>query len=203
MSEEVFDLVTGGSVKLLECNRKVFAYASVEPLQLKGKCNLNVCIPQTKKSLRAKFYVTQGEAATLLSREASELLGVLRVGVSVNNCDVVKGSCANVPQADRKASLKARFPQVFQGLGKFKGYQLRLRIYETVRPVAQPVRRIPFTRGEKVTQKLDVGYRSIEAFECYCGFILTPSFRRSTDHQIIITDDAVDRRKLGVNIEPQ
>ena len=26
----------------------------------------------------------------------------------------------------------------------------------------------------------DVGYRSIEAFECYCGSILTPSFRRST-----------------------
>ena len=148
MSEEVFDLVTEGSAKLLECNRKVFAYASVEPLQLKGKCNLNVCIPQTKKSLRAKFYVTQGKAATLLSREASELLGVLRVGVSVNNCDVIKGSCANVPQADRKASLKARFPQVFQGLGKLKRYQLRLHIDETVRPVAQPVRRIPFSRRE-------------------------------------------------------
>ena len=50
----------------------------------------------------------------------------------------------------------------------------------------------------------DVGYRSIEAFECYCGSILTPSFRRSTassgDDAV---DDAVDRRKLGVNIEPQ
>ena len=86
------------------------AYASVEPLQLKGKCNLNVCIPQTTKTLRAKFYITQGKAATLLSREASELLGVLRVGIPVNNCDVIKGSCANAAQADRKASLKARFP---------------------------------------------------------------------------------------------
>ena len=36
------------------------------------------------------------------------------------------------------------------------------------------------------------GYRSIEAFKCYCGSLLTPSFRR-----------AVDRRKLGVNKEPQ
>ena len=26
----------------------------------------------------------------------------------------------------------------------------------------------------------DVGYRSIEAFKCYCGSLLTPSFRRST-----------------------
>ena len=58
MSEEVFDIVTGGSVKLLECNRRVFAYASVEPLQLKGKCDLSVRIPQTKNSLEAEFYVT-------------------------------------------------------------------------------------------------------------------------------------------------
>ena len=78
-----------------------------------------------------------------------------RVGSPVNNHDAIKGSSANAPQADRKASLKARFPQVFQGLGKLKGYQLKLHIDETVRPVAQPVRRIPFSRREKVTQKLD------------------------------------------------
>ena len=146
MSEEVFDLVAGGSVKLLECNKRVFVYASVEPLQLKRKCSLYVCITQTRKALRGEFYVTQGKAATLLGREASELLTVLRVGIPVNNCDVIKGSYANAPQADRKASLKARFPQVFQGLGKLKGYQLKLHIDETVRPVAQPARRIPFSR---------------------------------------------------------
>ena len=81
----VLDLVTGGSVKLLACKKRVFAYASVEPLQLKGKCNLNVCIPQTQKSFKGEFYVTQGKAATLLGRDASELLGVLRVGIPVNN----------------------------------------------------------------------------------------------------------------------
>ena len=150
----MFDLVTGGSVKLLVCNKRVFTYASVEPLQL--KCNLNVCIPQTQKSLKAEFYVTQGKAATLLGRDASGLLGVLRVGIPVNNCDVKPdSSSANAPQVNRKASLRARFPQVFQGLGKLRGYQLKLHIDETVRPVAQPVRRTPFSRREKVTEKLD------------------------------------------------
>lgn len=42
MSEEVFNLVTGSNVKLLECNKRDFAYASEEPLQIKGKCNLEV-----------------------------------------------------------------------------------------------------------------------------------------------------------------
>lgn len=32
----------------------------------------------------------------------------------------------NAKQADRKASIKAKFPNVFQGLGKLKGYQLKL-----------------------------------------------------------------------------
>ena len=164
MPEEVFDHVTGGSVKLLECSRGVFAYASVEPPKPKGKYSLNVCIPQTKKFLRAESYVAQGKAATLLGREASELLGVLRVGIPVNSCDVIQGSCANAPRADRKASLKARFPQVFQGLGKLKGYQLKLHIDETVRLVAQPVRRIPFSRREKVIQKLD-GVMKLDVIE--------------------------------------
>ena len=156
MSEEVFDLVTGGNVKLSECNKRVFAYASVEPLQLKGKCNLNVRVPQTQKSLIAEFYVTHGKAATLLGRDASELLGVLRVGIPVNSCDVKSDDASNnLKQADRKASLRAKFPKVFQGLGKLKGYQLKLHINEKVRPVAQPLRRIPFSRREKVTEKLE------------------------------------------------
>ena len=129
MSEEVFNLVTGGNGNLVECNKRVFAYASQEPLQLKGKCNLNVRVPQTQKSLSTEFYVTYGKAATLLARDASEFLGVLRVDIPVNNCDVQSdGTSKNPKQADRKASLRAKFLKVFQGLGKLKGYQLKLHI---------------------------------------------------------------------------
>ena len=56
-----------------------------------------------------------GKAATLLGRDASELLGV-------NGCDVESDGASNNPkQADRKASLRAKFPKVFQVLGKLKG----------------------------------------------------------------------------------
>ena len=43
----MFNSVTGGRVKVLECTKKVYAYASVEPLQLKGKCILSVGVPQS------------------------------------------------------------------------------------------------------------------------------------------------------------
>ena len=156
MSEEMFNVVTGGNARLLECNKRVYAYASVEPLQLKGMYSFNVKVPQTHKSLYTEFYVMRGNAGTLLGREASELLVVLRVGVSINSCDVKSDEMENLANLiDRKALLKTKFPKVFQGLGKLKGYQLKLHIDENVQPVAQPVRRVPFSRRAKVTEKLE------------------------------------------------
>ena len=49
----------------------------------------------------------------------------------------------------------SKFPNVFQGLGKLQGYQLKLHIDENVQPVAQPVHRIPFSTRAKVTEKLE------------------------------------------------
>lgn len=44
---------------------------------------------------------------------------------------------------------------MFSGVGKLKDYQLKLHINKDVKPVAQPVRRLPFGLREKVDQKLD------------------------------------------------
>ena len=139
ISEKVFNYVIQGRASLSETSKKVFTYGSVEPLQIKGVCSLTVSEPQTGKSIVADFFVTPGKATTLLGRKASEFLGVLRVGVSINTCDV---------KPDRKAALREKFPNVFKGLDKLKDYKLKLHIYETVTPVAQPLRRIPSADGE-------------------------------------------------------
>ena len=156
MSEEELNFVTGGRVEVLECTKNVYAYASVEPLQLIGKCILSECVPQTHQSLGAEFYITYGKAATLLGRKTSELLGMLRVGVSINSCKIKANGPPEMPKhADRKAALKGKFPKVFQGLGKLKGYQLKFHIDQDIHPVAQPVLRIPFSRRDKVNEKLE------------------------------------------------
>ena len=54
MSEKVFESIMGGgggNAILLECNKRVYAYASVEPLKLRGKHKLTVQVPQTSKPL--------------------------------------------------------------------------------------------------------------------------------------------------------
>ena len=47
------------------------------------------------------------------------------------------------------------FPDVFTGVGKLKDYQLQLYVNKDVKPVVQPVRRLPFGLREKVNKKLD------------------------------------------------
>ena len=109
MSEQVFERVFKGKLELLKTDRKVYAYASQEPLKLSGKCMLNICVPDTQTSFNAEFFVMPGTADTL-GRSSSEELGFLKVGASVNACEY-----RNIN--DKKAALKAKYPQVFTGLG--------------------------------------------------------------------------------------
>ena len=109
---------------------------------------LNICVPDTQTLLEAEFFVMPGTADTLLGRSSSEELGVLKIGVTVNACE-----SRNV--TDKKAALKAKYPQVFTGLEKLKIFQLKLHVDESVTPVAQAMRRIPFSRKQKLVDKLE------------------------------------------------
>ena len=74
----------------------------------------------------------------------------------VNNCELKDDSLGDpVKQADKKAALKAKFLKVFEGLGKLKGYQLKVHMDRNVRPVAHPLRQIPFSKRAKVNEKLN------------------------------------------------
>ena len=55
MSEGVFEFVKGGNASLLECDKKVYAYGSNEPLQLRGKCDLIVEFPKPVSPLMLSF----------------------------------------------------------------------------------------------------------------------------------------------------
>ena len=79
------------------------------------------------------------------------MLAILKVGINVNNC-ATNIDCAQ--PVDNKAALRLKFPKVFEGLGKLKGYQLKFHQDDSVPPVAQPLHRIPFSRRQKVTSKL-------------------------------------------------
>ena len=51
--------------------------------------------------------------------------------------------------------IRDKYKELFTGVGLLKGYELKLNVDTSVKPVAQPVRRIPFGVREKVEKKLD------------------------------------------------
>ena len=140
-----------GKAPLARCDKNVYAYALSKPLQLKGSCMLRVTVPQTDMSATAEFYIVSGQAATLLGRKTLEMLATLKVGVNVMNCST---NIDNAQPLDNKTALKVKFPKVFEGLGKLNAYQQKLHQDDSVQPVAQPLRQIPFSRRQKVTGKL-------------------------------------------------
>ncbi|XP_068707557.1 uncharacterized protein [Montipora foliosa] len=97
----------------------------------------------------AAFTAAESHGRALLGRDTAEKLNVLRVGPP------------NSPQANSIKSegtsvdIVKNFPDVFTGVGKWKDYQLKLHVNKDVKPVAQPVRRLPFGLREKVDKELD------------------------------------------------
>ena len=86
---------------------------------------------------------------SLLGKITATELGVLKVGI-------------NIAMVTSKAnSLKQQYPEAFEGVGKLKNKQISLDIDPTVKPIAQPFRRIPFNLRGKIRDKtkelLDIG----------------------------------------------
>ena len=127
--------------------KKLYPYASSQPLPVKGsfKCTVSVC----DRSTKAEVLVIKGRGMSLLGKITATELGVLKVGI-------------NIAMVTSKAdSLKQQYPEVFKGVGKLKNKQISLDIDPTVKPIAQPYRRIPCNlRGnirDKTTELLDMG----------------------------------------------
>ncbi|XP_015772539.1 PREDICTED: uncharacterized protein LOC107350812 [Acropora digitifera] len=94
---------------------------------------------------RDDFVVVKGDGRTLLGRGTAMDLDILRVGpVQANS---VSGGLDD--------DIRGRYSALFNRVGLLKGYKLKLHIDNSVKPVAQQVRRIPFGLREQVEKKLD------------------------------------------------
>jgi len=118
--------------------KEIYAYGSETPLKVIGMFSCIVTLRQI--SINADFYVIEGKGKSLLGRNTAEQLGVLRVGF-------VRG--INTGQ-----DILAEYPECFEGIGKLKGFKAKFYVDGNVRPVAQPVRRIPYNLRGPVEEEL-------------------------------------------------
>ncbi len=89
------------------------------------------------------FFVVKGTTGCLVSWKGSQRLGLVQVVQSVEQHG-----------KDKVESLVESYSDQFEGLGKLKGFQVRLHVEDSVQPVAQPPRRVPFHVRKKIEEQL-------------------------------------------------
>ena len=124
---------------LLSCTTRVYPYMSSKPLELCGKFQSDGTNKQDTCS--GTFYVAKGPSRSLLSWKTSQRLKLIQVTNAVEETDI--------------PDILKEFSELTSGIGEYKGSPVKIHIDESVKPVAQPHRRIPFHVRKQVEEKLD------------------------------------------------
>jgi hypothetical protein len=119
----------------------VFAYGQSESIELTGSFMSNV--QYKNRNCFAQFFVVKGDkACSLLSWETSQQLGLI-------------ATCHAVSDMPDDHSILSEYPELFKGVGKLKDVKIKLHIDESVKPVAQKARRVPFHVRKDIEMQLE------------------------------------------------
>ena len=116
--------------------KALFPYGNTKPLPTLGTFSTDIMSTDTGETCKTDFVVINGDGRCLLCRETAEKPVVNTI-------------------VNTEADIKEKYKELFNGVGLLKDYELKLNIDNSVKPVAQPVRRIPFGVREIVERKLD------------------------------------------------
>ena len=130
-------------VRLYDVDRNIYAYGSENPLKILGAFKSDVSWGETRLK-NVEFVVYDGNSTSLLGNQTATQLGVLKI---LNDSEVNAVEMANDILTDYSAC--------FEGFGKLKDFELKLPVNDTISPVCQPLRRIPFNLRDKLTEKLN------------------------------------------------
>ena len=121
----------------------LYPYQSEKPLKVLGQFRCTVTVGNRSKM--CTFRVVEGSGENLLSRKDSEDLGLLKIGYDVKHV-------GNKPM--KREDILIEFPNICSGIGRVKDREIELKIDPNVKPVVQPLRRIPFALRDKLATKL-------------------------------------------------
>ena len=131
--------------KISKRDTKAYAYGQRQKIPIKGKFTASV--ETSKKIITSTFYIISRDYGSLLSYDTS---------VQLELVPEINSVTAKSEISSRKVDNLVKINSVlFQGIGKLKDREIKLHIDESVQPVAQPHRRIPFHLREKVENELD------------------------------------------------
>ena len=116
-------------------SKKIYGYGSTTSLPVLGTFSSRV--ESKTRTTPATIYAIQGENGCPLSFNPANV------------------NISTPPSVFSSAQLRAEYPDIFDGIGKMKDFQVRLHIDPSVPPVTQRNRRIPFHLRKKLDVELD------------------------------------------------
>ena len=132
---------------ITETDRTLKMY-SKSTLPVLGKCRVSMRNPKNSKKYNVEFVVVKGNYTPLIGSRASQQMNL--VTVHQENIQQVTTDTQNLTLNQ----VIEEFGDVFKGQGCMEG-KLHLEIDETVTPVINPPRRVPFALKDKLKSELD------------------------------------------------
>ncbi|CAH1255636.1 RTL1 [Branchiostoma lanceolatum] len=151
LSKDTWESMKNQQVKVWDQHkncRKLYPYGSNTALPTLGTFTTSVLCPSNGVSTEGVFVVLDGPGRDLLGKKTAEKLMVLQVGP-------MQKDRVNNLQEGLTPNERNKYKDAFTGVGLLKGHEVTLHIDETVRPVAQSLRRVPYGLRDKVDEKLD------------------------------------------------
>ena len=211
------------NILLTPTRTKVKAFGSDRPIELSGK--FDAVVETKKRMVVATFYVTKQESGSLLSCSTSVELGLLQFpslqtghscrkqSEATKSKKVVKTETtrnhipAETPQTPvvpgvknevkckYEQTLRAKYPAVFEGIGKLNGYAQKLHFDESIPPVSQTHRRTPFHLRKQLDTWLE-NYQTNDIIEpvingrtdWVSGLVVAPKPRNPKEVRVVTID---------------
>ena len=120
---------------------RIFAYGATKQLPVMGK--FNATLDSSTGSTTSQIHVIEGNFGCLLCYKTVSALGLIMLKINM-----VK------PEHPTHEQLLNEYAHIFDGIGTLKDFEVKPHIDESVPPVAQPPRRIPFHMRQKVSDAL-------------------------------------------------
>ena len=139
LDESAFRKITESvKIELRESSTRIFAYGSTSQLKVLGKFETDIAARNNK--VASTIHVLKGTHGSLLSYTTACALGLVDV---------------NINSVASHETLAEQYPTIFDGIGKLEGYEVKLHIDDSIQPVAQPARRVPFHMRQQVSAELE------------------------------------------------
>ena len=123
--------------------------SALKPMNLRGCFTTNM--PYNHTCIPVKVLVAHSmDSGCLLGRSTAIQLGIIKINTAYNISYANKS--ANRPEIDE---IISHHSSVFKGLGKLRNTLLKLNIDESVKPVSQHLRCVPFHVRKKVDAQID------------------------------------------------